>query len=384
MRTRGHEAASAAIRQMVEGRRPHALLLVGLPSVGKTTLAVDLAAGLLCDATQASDRGRPCRTCRACRMVDSGNHPDLHRIAPDGPGGQIRIDGIRRLASELALLPVEGGARVAIVEAAHRLNDDAQNALLKTLEEPPSGVTIVLCADDEDRLLPTVRSRCARLRLGQVDTRSIEGLLAERGLGDASLGARVARLAGGRPGLAIAYAAAPEAVTIRAEIARTLVDLLDTGRTARLAAIRGLVARAGDLVVALAGVRAAAPSGSEPSGVDTDGAGADGETAPEAASATARVPAAERRRAALALLAIAGDLVHDLALAASGDLRGLRDPGLIDDLGAVAARLPAGAAAAALADVARTGELIEANVAPELALDVLVLRWPRLHGADAA
>lgn len=382
MRTWGHEAASAAIRKMVEGRRPHALLLVGPPSVGKTTLAVDLAAGLLCQAAQATDGGRPCRSCRACRMVESGNHPDLHRIAPDGPGGQIRIDSVRRLASELALLPVEGGARVAIVEAAHRLNDDAQNALLKTLEEPPSGVTIVLCADDEDRLLPTVRSRCARLRLGPVDTRSIEGLLAERGLGDASLGARVARLAGGRPGLAIAYAAAPEAVTIRAEIARTLVDLLDAGRTARLAAIRGLVARAGDLVVALAGAPPAAPSRSEPGGVGTDGAGTDGEAAPEAASA--KVPAAERRRAALALLAIAGDLVHDLALAASGDLRGLRDPGLIDDLGAVAARLPAGAAAAALADVARTGELIEANVAPELALDVLVLRWPRLHGADAA
>ena len=65
-------------------------------------------------------------------------------------------------------MPVEGGARVAIIEGADRMNEDAQSALLKTLEEPPAGVTIVLCADDEARLLPTVRSRCFRLRLGLV------------------------------------------------------------------------------------------------------------------------------------------------------------------------------------------------------------------------
>ena len=106
---------------------------------------MDLAAGLLCTGAIGADR--PCRSCRGCRMVEHGNHPDLHRLAPEGAGGQVRIGErqhpepgtVRGLAVELALLPVEGGARVAIVRDAHRMNEDAQSALLKTLEEPPAG-----------------------------------------------------------------------------------------------------------------------------------------------------------------------------------------------------------------------------------------------------
>src|SRR5439155_3924311 len=124
------------------------------------------------------------------------------RLAPEGPGGQVGIGQVRSLATDLALLPMEGSRRIAIIESAHRLNEDAQNALLKTLEEPPAGATIILCADDEDRLLPTVRSRCARLRLGPLGARDIERLLDERELGDPPTAARLARLASGRPGLA--------------------------------------------------------------------------------------------------------------------------------------------------------------------------------------
>ncbi len=145
---------------------------------------------------------------------------------------------MRDLVGELVLMPLEGGARVAIVEAAHRMNEDAQAALLKTLEEPPAGVTIVLCADEEDRLLPTVRSRCARLRLGPVGVRDIESILAEHGVADAPLAARLARIAAGRPGVAIAYARAPEAVRARGELTRTLLDLLAAGPARRLVAMR--------------------------------------------------------------------------------------------------------------------------------------------------
>ena len=241
---------------MVAGAPPHAILLAGPEGVGKTTLALDLAAGLLCTAIDPADR--PCRACRACRMVEHGNHPDVHWLRPEGPGGQVviggpdaRFRGVRDLISELALLPVEGGARVAIIERADRMNDDAQSALLKTLEEPPAGVTIVLCANDEERLLPTVRSRCARVRLGPVGPRAIEEILAEHDLADAPAAARLGRLAGGRPGVAIAYARAPEAAAIRGELARELLDLVDARASARLAAARALVARASDLVALL-------------------------------------------------------------------------------------------------------------------------------------
>jgi DNA polymerase-3 subunit delta' len=85
--TRGQPSASAAVRAFVVGAVPHAILLVGPGSVGKSTLARDLARGLLCQAPGPDER--PCGACRGCRQVASGNHPDLHLLAPDGPGGQI-------------------------------------------------------------------------------------------------------------------------------------------------------------------------------------------------------------------------------------------------------------------------------------------------------
>ena len=224
-----------AVRTMIAGGAPHALLISGPAGVGKTTLALDLAAGLLCDDRRPA--ARPCRACRGCRLVERGRTADLHRLAPGGPGDQIRIGDrdrpeagtVRRLDRGLALLPVEGGARVAILERADRLSEDAQTALLKTLEEPPAGVTIILCADDEDRLLPTVRSRCVRIRLGPVGDPRDRG--DPRGCGHRRTAARgPARPARGRPaGRRPDLALAPEALAARDEIARTLLDLLAGG-----------------------------------------------------------------------------------------------------------------------------------------------------------
>ncbi len=250
--TVGHPAAVAAAHAMLASRVPHAILISGPGAVGKVALALDLAAGLLC--TGASGGGRPCRTCRTCRMVEHGNHPDLHWLGPDslgtqvvigGPGSKVR--GVRDLVTELSLLPVEGGGRVAIVRDVHRAGEDAQSALLKTLEEPLHDTTVILCADDEEVLLPTIRSRCARIRLGTVGVRDVERLLVERGLADAPTAARLARLTGGRAGLAVAYASAGGAEAIRGELTRTLLDLLELGPSRRLASARPLLSRAMEL-----------------------------------------------------------------------------------------------------------------------------------------
>jgi DNA polymerase-3 subunit delta' len=361
---------------MVAGAPPHAILMAGPVGVGKTTLALDLAAGLLC--TEGDPADRPCRACRACRMVEHGNHPDVHWLRPEGPGGQVviggpeaRFRGVRDLISELALLPVEGGARMAIIERADRMNEDAQSALLKTLEEPPAGVTIVLCADDEERLLPTVRSRCARVRLGPVGPRAIEEILAAHDVADAPMAARLGRLAGGRPGVAIAYARAPEAAAIRGELARELLDLIDARPSARLAAARALVARASELVVLL---DRGAPAADDPEPVP--------EAAPDAtAEAVAdggpkRAPAAERRRGAAMLLSVWVDVARDLALVGAGERSSLHDPGLLEELEGVSRAVPATDVAAFIDRLARAGELLDVNVAPELLVDSLVLAWP--------
>lgn len=386
-RTRGQPSALRAIESMVRGTVPHAVLLSGPEGVGKTTLALDLADGLLCTADPGA---RPCRSCRACRLVDKGGHPDLHRLGPAGPGRQVVIGGpdakyrgVRDLISELTLLPVEGGARVAIIEGADRMNEDAQSALLKTLEEPPAGVVIVLCADQEDRLLPTVRSRCARIRLGLVGARDIEAIVADHDLADPPLAARLGRLAGGRPGMALAYAKAPDAVLIRAELSRVLLDLTGARPSARLAAIRAAIPRALALSAAISageqpasarpGRRGAATSAPPPV-VDDD---TDDGTAENGADGKGRsVPATERRRAAEILLGLWMDVARDLTLAGSGGGRSVRDTVMLEELATVASTLAPGSAARFLERAARSAELLASNVSPELILDSLALAWP--------
>jgi DNA polymerase-3 subunit delta' len=381
---------------MLAGHAPHAVLLTGPPSVGKRSLSGDLAAGLLC--VGAIGEERPCRQCRGCRMVDHGNHPDLHVLEPEGPGGMVgiggpgRARGVRDLVGDLSLMPVEGGHRVAVVHDAHRMHEDAQSALLKTLEEPPSDTTLILLADDEERLLPTVRSRCARIRLGTVGPRDIELLLEELEIADAPTAARLARLTGGRPGLAVTYARSPEAVAVRGEIARILVDLLDQGPEARLGAARELMGRGTTLAKLLApsrdsepstprrGRRATARAGTAGAGPTEISAGdrvaASEEDGPGPASGR-KASASDRRRALGLLLDIWLDVVRDLALAGMGATGSIRDMALLEELIAMAPRIVPTAVDASLVRLARARELLDANVSPELVLDVALLRWPQ-------
>jgi DNA polymerase-3 subunit delta' len=397
---------------MVRGPAPHAVLLVGPRGIGKTTLALDLAAGLLCSAAEAGSR--PCRACRACRLVEHGSHPDVHRLGPEGPGRQVVIGGagskyrgVRDLITELALRPVEGGARLAIVEGASRMNEDAQAALLKTLEEPPDGVTIVLCADAEEPLLPTIRSRCARIRLGPVATREIEAFLADAASVDPGTAARLARIAGGRPGAALAWAADPDALRIRDELARVLLDLADQRPSLRLAAARSALAGAAAMAAPAVAAsdaepppsrgrartaRRAEPTPAEPTAALEGPSDSTGEAAsPDAAAADApsaqeapqRVPATERRRAAEALVALWTDVVRDLALCQGGIPGSVREIALLDETRALAGRLDEAAVAAYLERLARAALLLASNVSPELVIDDLAVAMPGPRPAAA-
>lgn len=357
--TRGHAAPLAFVELAIRNLNPpHALLLVGPEGVGKTTLALDLARGLLCLNEEPSER--PCGVCAACHKVQHGNHPDVHWLAPHGAGQQIRVAQVHELAAQLALLPLEGRYRVAVVERAQRLNVDAQNALLKTLEEPPPAVAIVLAADDSAALLPTVVSRCARLRLGPVAPDIIADLLVERGLADDGHGATLGRLAGGRPGMALAVAASPEAIIVRARVVDTLIALLDADRRQRLAAQADLLADGAQLAATLAADPLA-----------------------DADAPTARRQSPAERRAALAqVIAIWRDVARDLAVAAHGGGRELALRDAVDQLSTYAARVPPAASAVFLARLDALSRAVDAYANPELVLDSLLLEWPRLPAAS--
>jgi DNA polymerase-3 subunit delta' len=345
----------AAVARVVRDERPpHALLLLGPRGCGKTTLAMDLAAGLLCAA--ADPAARPCRECVACRKVAAGNHPDLHILEPEGAGEQIRIGQVQQLIGELALTAMEGRYRVAVISAAHRLNADAQNALLKTLEEPGPATCLVLCADDQAALLPTVISRTVRLRLALLPVESLSRLIVEEGWADASQARALAIAAGGRPGMARTLAARPEASQARARIGRTLLALSSADRRERLAAAAGLISDGSVVDAALRGT--VVPS-------------------------TSRLEPAERRRALLAVIEAWRDLGRDLAVAARGGAEAIRDLDQLEELLVTGPGLDRAALLHFLDRLDGLTVAIEGYANPELVLDALLLAWPRLAGDQA-
>ena len=157
----------------------HAYLFHGPPGVGKRRAATAFAGELL---------GDPDRVAR-------GAHPDLYVLEP--LGDQIRIDPVRELRRDLHMRPFEAARRVYLVFAAHTMNEDAADALLKDLEEPPDYAVIVLVADDLGPLAPTIRSRCQHVPFKRLSQRAVKAYLSSRGVSGEKLDA-LARLAGGR------------------------------------------------------------------------------------------------------------------------------------------------------------------------------------------
>ncbi len=209
----GHEQAVAELRSAIaRGRLSHSYLFSGPPSVGKAALAVRLAQALLCEAGAEE---APCLQCRICRQVEAGEAPDVERIAVGGVCDQsshgdhatdgasrIRICQVRRLERVASLTPFQAARRIFILDTADELQPEAAHALLKTLEEPPPAVLIVLLAADVEALLPTIRSRCQQLRLRPAPLVELAAALERRLEITAEEAGDLARLAGGRYGLA--------------------------------------------------------------------------------------------------------------------------------------------------------------------------------------
>lgn len=253
----GHdEPARQVLAAIRENRLPQMVLLTGKQGVGKQRFGLWMAQALLCEA----DAGSPCGACRACTQVLGLTHPDLHWLmpvlrpkaadpdkaveeladalgalieerrqkplwnAPEGMAGHF-VATARLLQRRAALTPVQARKKVFLLAEADRLvpqeaSQEAANALLKLLEEPPADAQFILTVVDPNRLLPTVRSRLVPLRLGRLSDGEVEQFLARHaGFGGSDLKARVARAAGS---IGAALAAGDES----AKAARAAEELL--------------------------------------------------------------------------------------------------------------------------------------------------------------
>tara|TARA_R110001592_G_scaffold75380_2_gene228313 strand:+ start:16688 stop:17674 length:987 start_codon:yes stop_codon:yes gene_type:complete len=145
-----------------QAQHAHAYLFSGLPGVGKRRFADAFAAFLLCTSPS---HGMACGRCRSCLLREAGNHPDLMLITPEEEGKAIRVDAIRQLVDFLGQTAQQGGSKVIVLHPAEAMNQNAANALLKSLEEPTADTYLLLVTDQPGRLLATVRSRCRIQRL---------------------------------------------------------------------------------------------------------------------------------------------------------------------------------------------------------------------------
>ncbi|WP_127477234.1 DNA polymerase III subunit delta' [Sulfurivermis fontis] len=197
------ETTWQALQQRIAaGRLPHALLLSGAAGLGKLDFAHLLARSLLCDSPE---QGLPCGRCRGCQLFTAGTHPDFQAVRPE-EGKEITIGQIRDLLGWQALTPQYGRARVVIIEPADRMNLNAANALLKTLEEPGRDALLLLVTARPAALLPTIRSRCQQLSFAAQNDAATRGWLIGQ-MGDAAQAELALAICGGAPLRAVALAA---------------------------------------------------------------------------------------------------------------------------------------------------------------------------------
>ena len=340
----GQERAVAVLRRAVENEAQlaHGYLLVGPERVGRATTARRFAQALNC----TSEDEHPCGECRSCRLIAEDKHPDVERL---GVGGvceesehrdhsadgsrDIRICQVRRLQRVVSRTPFEARYRVIIVDPADALTREAANAFLKTLEEPPPHVVLLLITAREEALPETVRSRCRRLAFSGVPREAIESALRERWGVEPEQAARLARLAQGRLGWAVA----------------TLEDerlLIDRERTI--------------------------------DDIESVLAGAFSERFEYAASLGARFP--RDPGTVRAALEVWRDWWRDLLLTAAGREELVVAAERLDTLRSQAAQYGVGGAVQALRAISNGRRHLEEHASPTLALEAMLLELPSVAG----
>lgn len=221
----GHSWAEALLKQhILHDEVRHAYLFSGAPGLGRRSLALEFAAAVNC--TQPPAPGEFCGQCRTCTQILSSQHPDLSIVKAEGESQTIKVDQVRALQHSLSLAPYSAKYRIALLCDFQQANANAQNALLKTLEEAPRQVILLLTADSAENLLPTIASRCEILRLRPVSAAALSSELESRWQIPAAQANLYAHLSNGRTGVARRFAAEPELLEQRTALLDDFVRLL--------------------------------------------------------------------------------------------------------------------------------------------------------------
>lgn len=223
---RGHDRVVEALRRsLARGRLPHAFLFVGPDGIGKRAFALRFAQALLCERVPEAALD-PCGTCPSCLQVMAGTHPDVLQARKPDDKNELTIKVIRDLNIDLGLKPSRGLRKVAIVDDADDLNDEAANAFLKTLEEPPPGSVLILVGTSAELQLDTLVSRCRVVRFDPLNESDLAAVLLDQHVADdPDAATRIAQLGEGSVARARGLAE-PELASFR----RTLIDAVAAPR----------------------------------------------------------------------------------------------------------------------------------------------------------